>query len=124
MSEVAELERALAEAVARLAGVPDPDPRQQDVVARAGAAALRSLRRFDAHPVSLRPEGGGADPLRDVRHDVRSAAQTVLAQLELITLAWSSWDQAVRTELLDDLEESGRRLAGDVERCITAAEAG
>lgn len=123
VSEVAELERALAEATAVLAEGPAPDPRQQELLARAGADAVRHFRRFEVHPASLRPAAAAtADPLRDARHDVRAAAQTVLAQLELINLAWSRWDAATRAELLDDLEESGRRLADDVERCIRATE--
>ncbi|MGD0833418.1 MAG: hypothetical protein ABSA40_03200 [Candidatus Dormibacteria bacterium] len=123
MSEVAELERAMAEAAAAMAGAPGADPRQQEMVARAASAAVRSFRRFEAHPASLRPPGGTQDPLRDLRHDVRSAAQTVLAQLEMIGLAWSSWDAAMRAELLDDLTDSERRLAADVDRCLTRAEA-
>ena len=48
---------------------------------------------------------GVADPLREARHDVRAAAQAVLGQLELIGLAWTSWDAEAQAAVLGELEE-------------------
>jgi hypothetical protein len=50
------------------------------------------------------------------RHDVRAAAQAVLAQLELISIAWPAWDAATRSETLGELEESTRQLVDQAER--------
>lgn len=87
----------------------------------AGAAALAALRRFDRSPLSHPPEAGaGEDTAREGRHDVRAAAQGVLAQLELIALAWRSWSASTRDAMLDelggaaaDLEQRVRHLLGE-----------
>ncbi|MGA8015028.1 MAG: hypothetical protein WCB85_03830, partial [Candidatus Dormiibacterota bacterium] len=85
-------------------------------LARAGAAAVEALRHFDAHPVSTRPGAGAVDPHRDERHDIRAAAQTVLAQLELIGLAWPSWNAGSRQTVLQELADASRELEELVRR--------
>jgi hypothetical protein len=59
---------------------------------------------------------GVPDPLREARHDVRAAAQAVLGQLELIGLAWTSWDAEAQAAVLGELEESCRELADEAGR--------
>lgn len=117
VSETQELERAVAEAAAAVRGETSGDPDEAARLAHAGAAAVEALRRFDAHPVSTRPGAGAVDPHRDQRHDVRAAAQTVLAQLELIGLAWSSWNAGSRQTLLQELDDASRELEELVRRC-------
>ncbi len=111
MSEVADLERAVdgasAAVAAGAAGVAGAVAR----VARSGAAALAVYRRFEASPLARRPRDGDvADRTRMARHDVRAAAQGVLAQLELITLAWMSWDATTRDAMLGELEAASADL--------------
>ena len=121
MAEPDELTRALGEAVADLARAASTDPAHPDRLSQAGATAIASLRSFAAHPASRQPPAGSADPLRDARHDVRAAAQTVLAQLELISLAWPSWDKATRDEVVEELEDAGRELSRQVRVCTGEA---
>jgi hypothetical protein len=55
------------------------------------------------------------------RHDVRAAAQAVLAQLELIGIAWPAWDAATRGEMLGEVEESTRLLVDQAEHFSRSA---
>lgn len=118
MSEVADLERAVEGASAAVAAGTAGDAGAVARVARAGAAALAIYRRFEASPLARRPrDGATADRTRMARHDVRAAAQGVLAQLELITLAWMSWNATTRDAMLGELEAAGvelERTVGDL----------
>ena len=114
------MERAVAEAAAVVSGGTSGDPGEAARLVRAGAAALEALRQFDAHPVSTRPGAGAADPHREQRHDVRAAAQTVLAQLELIGLAWPSWNGGSRQTVLGELDDASRELEELVSRCTAS----
>ena len=114
------MERAVAEAAAVVSGRTSGDPGEAARLARAGAAAVEALRRFDAHPVSTRPAAGAVDPHREQRHDIRAAAQTVLAQLELIVLAWPSWNGGPRQTILSELDDASRELEELVSRCTAS----
>ena len=81
-----------------------------DRLARAGTAAILALAACEAQATWFRPAAGAPDPQMASRHDVRAAAQAVLAQLELIGIAWPAWDAATRGEMLGELEESTRLL--------------
>ncbi len=116
VSESEEMERAVAEAAAVVRGGTSGDPGEAVRLAQAGAAAVEALRHFDAHPVSTRPGAGAVDPHRDERHDIRAAAQTVLAQLELIGLAWPSWNAGSRQTVLQELADASRELEELVRR--------
>ncbi|MGO8686977.1 MAG: hypothetical protein ACLQT7_07305 [Candidatus Dormibacteria bacterium] len=85
-------------------------------VARAGSAAVEALLSCESLPAWRLQMPGVPDPMRAARHEVRSAAQMVLGQLELIGLAWDSWDAATREEMLGELEEASRQLAEDAGR--------
>jgi hypothetical protein len=87
-----------------------------DRMARAGTTALETLLSCESHVAWNRPAAGTPDPLRVARHDVRSAAQAVLGQLELIGIAWPSWDAATQSQMLGELEESSRQLADQARR--------
>jgi hypothetical protein len=106
VSDATELERAVSVARATVDG-PAPGPREDaQRLSAVGARAVDTLRRFEAHPASGRPPEGAQDDLGDSRHDVRAAAQTVLAQLELIRIAWDGWKAAQRAAALTDLERA------------------
>ncbi len=121
VSDTVELERAVVSARAAVDG-PAPGPREDaDRLSTTGARALASLRRFETHPASLRPPGGAPDELGNARHDVRAAMQTVLAQLELIPIAWDGWKAAQRATALKDLERAEREVGGAVSRFLEAA---
>jgi hypothetical protein len=85
-------------------------------VERAGSAAVEALLSCEARPAWRLQMPGVPDPMRNARHEVRAAAQAVLGQLELIGLAWASWDPATRTEMLEQLEESCRQLDEQAQR--------
>jgi hypothetical protein len=118
--EVDDMETAVAlaqRAVAAGAG----DRRAAERLTQAGTAALDALRSFTSHPLSMRPpEGAPADPLRERRHDVRAAAQTVLSQLELMAMAWRSWSRDTRGAVLDELDEAAGELTRQVDGCLAA----
>lgn len=124
VSEVSDLEQAVADAVETLTAPADAHPGSARLVGLAGEGAVRALRRFQAHPASRRPGEGGPDPLKELRHDVRAAAQTVLAELELIALGWPSWDDSTRDGMLGELADACRLLDGLVDRCVGDGEAG
>lgn len=101
---------------------PAPGPREDaNRVSAAGGRAVAALRRFEAHPGSRRPPAGPVDDLRDARHDVRATAQTVLAQLELIRIAWDGWKAAQRATALHDLERAAQEAGGAVSHFVEAA---
>ncbi len=118
VSEVADLERAVDDASAAVAADSANDAGAVARVARAGAAALAIYRRFEASPLVRGPrDGTAADRTRVARHDIRASAQGVLAQLELITLAWMSWNATTRDAMLGELEAAGvelERTVGDL----------
>jgi hypothetical protein len=121
MADVEDLEQAVADATAALTSEAGADSVGAGRVAHAGAVAVADYRRFDAHSVSKRPpEGSTTDPHREARHAVRAAAQTVLAQLELITLAWTAWDPPTRDEMVHELEAAGRELGERVRQLVGA----
>lgn len=121
MEEADELVRALGDAGLALEAEPSTDPADPARLSRVGAGAVASLLSFEGHLASGRPPIGAADPLREARHDVRAAAQTVLAQLELISLAWAAWDGPTRAVVIDELEDAADELERQVEGCIAAA---
>jgi hypothetical protein len=90
-------------------------------LARAGTTAIRALQACEAQETWFRPAAGAPDPHLVARHDVRAAAQAVLAQLELIGIAWPAWDAATRSETLGELEESTRQLVDQAERFSRSA---
>jgi hypothetical protein len=112
-----DLALAVAAARARLEGVAGAGPADAARLVSAGEAGLRAMRRFERRAVSASPPATGPDEAgRRARHDVNAAAQTVLAQLELIALAWESWDPPTRDGMLDGLEASVAELAEEVAR--------
>ena len=114
-SEAEKLERALE--LAR-AVVVEVIPSGLDVPGRlgwAGSTAVESLRACESRP-AWSPPAGALDLLRGARHDVRAAAQSVLGQLELIGLAWPSWDEATRSVMIDELEADSRQLMDQARR--------
>ena len=114
-SEAEKLERALE--LAR-AVVVEVAPSGLDVPGRlgwAGSSAVESLRACELRP-AWSPPAGALDLLRGARHDVRAAAQSVLGQLELIGLAWRSWDEETRSVMLDELEADSRELMDQARR--------
>lgn len=90
-------------------------------LARAGTTAIEALQACEAQATWFRPAAGDPDPQLAARHDVRAAAQAVLAQLELIGIAWPAWDAVTRSEMLGELEESTRQLAHQSERFSSSA---
>jgi hypothetical protein len=121
VSEAAELQRAVASARAAVDGSAPRHGEEVERLAAAGGRAVAWLRRFEAHPASLRPPVGAPDDLREVRHDLRSAAQTVLAQLDLIAIAWRGWDAAQREVALADLEGAEEEVGGAASIFLDAA---
>ena len=93
-----------------------PDQDGPGRVARAGSAAVEALLSCESRPAWRLQMPGVPDPMRAARHEVRSAAQMVLGQLELIGLAWASWDAATRGEMLDQLEAASQQLADQARR--------
>ena len=83
--------------------------------------ALDAARAAAAQATWFRPAAGAPDPQLLTRHDVRAAAQAVLAQLELIGIAWPAWDAVTRSEMLGELEESTRQLVDQSERFSSSA---
>ncbi len=86
-----------------------------DRLARAGTTAIEAMQACEARATWYRPGAGAPDPQLVARHDVRAAAQAVLAQLELIGIAWPAWDASTRSEMLSELEESTRQLVDHAE---------
>jgi hypothetical protein len=119
MSDSEALGWALQSALTAADQALPPDRDGADRMARVGAAAMESLLGCESRPGWRLQMPGVPDPMRAARHEVRAAAQMVLGQLELIGLAWASWDAATRAEMLDQLEDSGRQLT-DHARQFTA----
>jgi hypothetical protein len=112
---------ALQAATAALDQSASPEQDGAGRVARAGSSAVEALVSCESRPAWRLQMPGVPDPMRAARHEVRSAAQMVLGQLELIGLAWTSWDTATRGEMLDQLEDASRQL-GEQARRFTGAE--
>ena len=110
MSDAEALEWALRAAREAADQVTPTDPHVVERLASSGTAALLALRSCEARETWFRPAAGEPDPQLVTRHDVRAAAQAVLAQLELIGIAWPAWDAATRGEMLGELEEASRQL--------------
>jgi len=116
VSDAEALEWALRAAREAADQVTPTDPHVVERLASSGTAALLALRSCEARETWFRPAAGEPDPQLVTRHDVRAAAQAVLAQLELIGIAWTAWDAATRAETLGELEDSTRQLADRAER--------
>ena len=114
MSVSSYIEKAGAGARAALSGAAGATASDAQRLARAEQAAQEALQRFDRHPASSPPSSAATsgDPHRRIRHDIRAASQAVLNRLELIGLAWSSWDATQREAALLDLEGATEELAG------------
>jgi hypothetical protein len=121
VSDAEALESALRAARAAADEGTPTDRHVADRVARAGTAAIRALQACEAQATWFRPAAGAPDPQLVTRHDVRSASQAVLAQLELIGIAWPAWDAATRGEMLGELEEATRELIEQAARFNRAA---
>ncbi|MGD1053090.1 MAG: hypothetical protein ABR950_04605 [Candidatus Dormibacteria bacterium] len=116
MSDAEALEWALRAAREAADQVTPTDPHVVERLASSGTAALLALRSCEARETWFRPAAGEPDPQLVTRHDVRAAAQAVLAQLELIGIAWPAWDAATRGEMLGELEEASRQLVAQAAR--------
>jgi len=118
VSDTEALEWALQAATTAADHGATSDLHVSERVAQAGSAAIESLRSCETHPAWRLQMPGVPDPLLETRHDVRAAAQAVLGQLELIGLAWASWDRSTQSEMLGELEDSSRELASQAQRFI------
>jgi hypothetical protein len=116
VSDAEALEWALRAAREAADQVTPTDPHVVERLASSGTAALLALRSCEARETWFRPAAGEPDPQLVTRHDVRAAAQAVLAQLELIGIAWPAWDAATRGEMLGELEEASRQLVAQAAR--------
>jgi hypothetical protein len=116
VSDTEALEWALKAAKAAADEGTPTDRHVLDRLERAGATALQALQACEAQATWFRPAAGDPDPQLLTRHDVRAATQAVLAQLELIGIAWAAWDAATRAETLGELEDSTRQLVDEAER--------
>jgi len=121
VSDTEALEWALKAARAAADEGTPTDRHVADRLARAGTTAIEALQACEQQATWFRPEAGAPDPQLVTRHDVRTAAQAVLAQLELIGIAWPAWDAATRAETLGELEDSTRQLVEQAERFKRAA---
>jgi len=121
VSDAEALELALQAATAAADQGTPTDRHVADRLARAGTAAIEALAACEAQATWFRPAAGAPDPQMASRHDVRAAAQAVLAQLELIGIAWPAWDAATRGEMLGELEESTRLLVDQAEHFSRSA---
>ncbi len=116
VSDAEALEWALQAALAAAKQGTPTDRHVADRLARSGTAATVALTACEARATWFRPAAGAPDPQLVARHDVRTAAQAVLAQLELIGIAWPAWDAVTRSEMLGELEESARQLVDQADR--------
>jgi hypothetical protein len=118
VSDIEALEWALRAATTAAGQGASPDSRLSERMAQVGTAAIESLRNCETHPAWRLQMPGAPDPMLETRHNVRAAAQEVLGQLELIGLAWSSWDEPTRGEMLADLERVARELTDHAQRFV------
>jgi hypothetical protein len=121
VSDAEALEWALDAARAAADQGTPADRGVDDRLARAGTTAIEILQACEAQATWFRPAAGAPDPQLLTRHDVRAAAQAVLAQLELIGIAWPAWAAVTRSEMLGELEESTRQLVDQSERFSSSA---
>jgi hypothetical protein len=121
VSDAEALEWALQAAVAAADQGAPTDRHVADRLARSGTAAIEALAACEARETWFRPAAGAPDPQLVARQDVRAATQAVLAQLELIGIAWPAWDAVTRSERLGELEEATRRLVDQADHFSRSA---
>lgn len=121
VSDTEALEWALKAAVAAADQGAPTDRHVAGRVARSGTAAIEAVAGCEARGTWFRPAAGDPDPQLVARHDVRAAAQAVLAQLELIGIAWPAWDAVTRSEMLGELEESTCQLVDQADHFSRSA---
>ena len=100
----------------------DSDRRAVEALANNGGIALENTRLFEqerATVARLRElDSMKSDFLSTAQHELRTPVLAIMGQLELIRLAWTTWDDATKLEVIQDVDASTRMLSDLVETII------
>jgi signal transduction histidine kinase len=104
------------------AALSESDLRALEALANNGGIALENTRLFEqerATVARLRElDSMKSDFLSTAQHELRTPVLAIMGQLELIRLAWTTWDDATKLEIIKDVDASTRMLSDLVETII------
>jgi signal transduction histidine kinase len=103
-------------------GVADSDERALIALANNAAVALENTRMFEQEKDAVARLSElnqiKSDLLSTAQHELRTPVLAIRGQLELLTLAWSKWDDAAKMDIIHDIEISTRLLGELVETIV------
>jgi signal transduction histidine kinase len=111
-------------AVVVRAGEPLPEEQEQslEVLANNAAIALENTRLFEQERETVRRlrelDALKSDFLGTVQHELRTPLTAIMGMGDLLEMCWETWDDAHKTEALQDIQVAARKLYDIVETIL------